>query len=186
MEDNPNSIHTLKDVIRYSEATPEEEPDTWGMKTLKGAIDAGDATDKDKTRFVASEKLRLHVGMEVARLLDKYECDILVVPMWTEATSAIGGNPQIAAPMPAHPLDWPIPAEKKYGLVSTGPNIPYVCPSISSLAARPNDKLTQPAQASCLLGVDSMMGRSSAQHMRMSRQLTIEISLLRFWPRATI
>lgn len=109
------------------------------MKTLKGVVDAGNATDKDETRFVASEKLRLHLGMEVTRLLDKYEWDILVAPLQTEATSAIGSNPQIAVPMPAHPLDWPIPPKKKYGLVPTGPNTLYVCPSISSLAARLHD-----------------------------------------------
>ena len=64
--------------------------------------------------------------MDVARLLDKYECDIMVAPMWTEATTSLGGNPLIAVPMPAHPIDWPLPVKIKYERVSTGPNIPYV------------------------------------------------------------
>jgi amidase len=124
MQENPHNLHTLKDVIRYTENKPEEELENWNMNTLKSAADAGGATDHDASRFTTSKTLRLHIGMEVARLLDKYECDILVAPMWTEATTSLGGNPLIAVPMPAHPTDWPLPVKRKYERVSTGPNIP--------------------------------------------------------------
>ncbi|KAH6640416.1 amidase signature domain-containing protein [Chaetomium tenue] len=124
IQENPHNLHTLEDVIRYTEDTPEEELDKWNMDTLRSALDAGGATDHDTSRFITSEKLRLYIGMEIARLLDKHECDILAVPMWTETTASLGGNPQIAVPMPAHPADWSLPAKRKYSLVSTGPNIP--------------------------------------------------------------
>lgn len=119
MQENPHNLHTLKDVIRYTEDTPEEELDKWNINTLKSAADAGVATDHDASRFTASNALRIHIGMEVARLLDNHECDILVAPMWTEATTSLGGNPQIAVPMPAHPTDRPLPVKRKYGLVSS-------------------------------------------------------------------
>lgn len=81
MQENPHNFHTLKDVIRYTEDTPSEELGKWNMDTLRSAFAAGGATDHDTSRFTTSETLRLHIGMEVARLLDKRECDILAVPM---------------------------------------------------------------------------------------------------------
>ncbi|KAG7292005.1 hypothetical protein NEMBOFW57_002036 [Staphylotrichum longicolle] len=85
----------LKDVIQFIGETPDEELQKWERNT-KVAAEAGDAADRDASHFTASQELRLHIGMDIARLLDKYECDILAVPMWTETISSIGGNPQIA------------------------------------------------------------------------------------------
>ncbi|KAI0420586.1 hypothetical protein F5X98DRAFT_371556 [Xylaria grammica] len=82
-----------------------------------------DEADRDTARFMASHNLRLHIGMEIARLLDKHKCGILAVPLWTETTSSIGGNPQIAVPIPPHPTEYPLPSKIKFGRVSTGPNI---------------------------------------------------------------
>ena len=81
LEKNPHNLRTLKDVIRYMEETPEEEPQKWSMSTFKIAAEAGDEADRDISRFTESEKFRLHIGMEIARLLDKHKCDILVAPM---------------------------------------------------------------------------------------------------------
>lgn len=143
MKHNPHNLHTLRDVIRYIEATPKEEPGQWNINTLKQAADSGDEADSDMSRFTASHNLRLHIGMEIARLLDKYECDILAVPMWTETTSSLGGNPHIAVPMPPHPANYPLPAKVKFGRVSTGPNIPYgLIPPLFSVCAQDTDSPT--------------------------------------------
>jgi hypothetical protein len=112
MQENPYNLHTLNDVIRYPEDTPEEELEKWNINTLKSAAGTGGVTDHDASRFATSETLCLHIDMEVARLLDKHECNILVAPMWTEATWE--ETPQIAVPMPAHPTDWPLPVRRKY------------------------------------------------------------------------
>ncbi|KAI0105432.1 amidase signature enzyme [Nemania sp. FL0031] len=124
MKHNPNNLHTLRDVVRFTEVTPKEAPEQWNYNTLVRAADDGDEADRDTGRFMASQNLRLHIGMDIARLLDKYECDILAVPLWTETPSSIGGNPHIAVPMPPHPTDYPLPSKIKFGRVSTGPNIP--------------------------------------------------------------
>ncbi|KAJ8121676.1 hypothetical protein O1611_g10037 [Lasiodiplodia mahajangana] len=153
MKHNPHNLHTLRDVIRYIEETPEEEPGQWKSNTLVRAADYGDEADRDTARFMASHNLRLHIGMEIARLLDKYECDILAVPQGTDSTSSIGGNPQIAVPMPPHPTDYPLPSKIKFGRVSTGPNIPSVQ---SPSAPQPKILTVDLAQVSCLSGAVSM------------------------------
>lgn len=138
MKHNPHNLHTLRDLVRFTETTPKEEPEQWNFSTLVRAADDGDEADRDTGRFMASQDLRLHIGMEIGRLLDKYECDVLAVPLWTETTSSIGGNPQIAVPMPPHPTDYPLPSKVKFGRVSTGPNIPT---SITFIGRRFDDGL---------------------------------------------
>ncbi|RWA13606.1 hypothetical protein EKO27_g1521 [Xylaria grammica] len=102
MKHNPHSLYTLRDAIRYAGETPKEEPGQWNFNTLVRAADDGDEADRDMARFTASHNLRLHI----------------------ETTSSIGGNPQIAVPMPPHPTDYLFSSKIKFGRVSTGPNIP--------------------------------------------------------------
>ncbi|GAW12903.1 hypothetical protein ANO14919_022750 [Xylariales sp. No.14919] len=95
MKHNPHNLHTLRDVIRYTEETPKEGPGQWNFNTLVRAVDGGDEADRDTARFMASHNLRPHIGMEIARLLGKHECDILAVPLWIETTSSIGAGTSI-------------------------------------------------------------------------------------------
>lgn len=122
---NPHNLHTLQDVLRYTQATPEEEFEAYGAANLEKAEASGRefVDDPSHLGYHKSSKLRLEFSTEISRLLDKYDCDILVAPTGTETTAAIGGNPQVAVPLPACPDGWPI-RRRPDGQISNTAGIP--------------------------------------------------------------
>lgn len=122
---NPKNIKDLSDLIGFTERTPEEMNNSYGMKHWIAAEEAGRKYNHSSSEYKKSLARRLRIAQEVPRLLDEYDCDILVAPSWTESTANFGGCPTVSVPMRCYPDDFP-PRNSPEGMMMTGPNIPWV------------------------------------------------------------
>ena len=123
MTTNPQELKSIEDVIKYVKETPQERFEDYGAAYLESASELGRQFDTDPRAYEESKELRLKMGMEVGKLLDKYDCHLLATPSWTDTTADIGGNPQISLPLPALPKEFPLKLRGN-GMVADGPNIP--------------------------------------------------------------
>lgn len=109
--------------MAYTEKTPEELFDRYGMKQWIQAEDVGKKFDFDSEEYKKSRSRRDAIGRQISELLDTHKCDILVAPNWVDTTANYGGCPTVSVPMGYYPSDFP----GKYtpdNLLASGPNIP--------------------------------------------------------------
>ncbi len=95
----------------------------WGMEEWLAAEETAQTYSMDSEEFNKSLARRLNIARQIPELLDRSQCDIIVVPSWTDTTSNVGGCPSVSVPMGQYPDDWPI-KRLPNGLVGDGPNIP--------------------------------------------------------------
>lgn len=63
------------------------------------------------------------MGREIPKLLDKFECDIIVLPTSVAAEPAdVGGCPVVSVPMGFYPEGTEV--RREGGMVDVGPRIP--------------------------------------------------------------
>jgi amidase len=124
-KENPHNLKTLEDVMEYTQKTLVEDNERWGMKEwIEVQKEAANFT-KESPEFKQSLARRQKMGREIEELLDKYECDLLVVTSYSETPAGNGGCPAITVPLGFYPADWPVEKKPATGLVWAGPNIPY-------------------------------------------------------------
>lgn len=123
-ETNPHELHTLSDVIKYTVETPDEENEKWGVDDWPACEKAGQRYTTDSDEYRASIALRNHIGGQIPDLLERYECDVLVVPSNVDSSANVGGCPTVAVPLGFYPEQTPIQRRKSSQLVTTGSNIP--------------------------------------------------------------
>ena len=64
------------------------------------------------------------MGKQISKLLDKFECDMVVLPTNVAMEPAdVGGNPVVNVPMGFYPEGTDV-IRKSNGLVDVGPGIP--------------------------------------------------------------
>lgn len=124
-ETNPHDLHTLKDVMNYTESNPDEKATEYGMATWERAETFSLESPRGSPAYLASQERRRHMGLQIPSLLDASNCDLLVVTGATSTTAEVGGCPCLSVPLGRFPDDYPI-EKTKIGHVSEGPNIPYV------------------------------------------------------------
>ncbi|MCJ1359548.1 MAG: hypothetical protein MMC33_009550 [Icmadophila ericetorum] len=121
---NPNDLHTLKDVMEYTENTPCEEYTRWRMSEWIEVEAAAGKYGKDSKEYKRSCHRRSRTAGQILELLDRYDCDLLLVSGATNTSADIAGCPAISVPMSSFPKDSPIKRTEN-GMVSKGPNIPF-------------------------------------------------------------
>lgn len=102
------------------QANPDEKCDKHGTEWLEDARDAKYTTSQREFHLMRDEAF--DEGEEIQRLLDKYGCDALVVPTFTDVPHDIIGNPTISVPLGFYSSN--VNVETCRGLVSKAPNIP--------------------------------------------------------------
>ena len=121
---NPKNLHTLKDVMDYTARTSCEEYARWGMSEWIKVEEAAARYNTSSEAYKRSCDRRLSTARQIPELLDRYNCDLLVVSGATDTSADIAGCPAISVPMASFPMDYPI-EQVRSGMVSKGPNIPY-------------------------------------------------------------
>lgn len=122
-EVNPKNLRTFADVMKYTAEAPEEENDTWGMKTWEEAKATADEYPLGSDEYRLSVKIREEMSGQIGEILDEYNCSVIAVPWWTDTNAPISGCPQVSVPLAAYPEGT---EEKRLvkDLMTIGPNIP--------------------------------------------------------------
>jgi len=121
--ENPRNLHTLDDIRNYIKECPEERADLYSSTEFDTAAQQAQQYDMNSDEYQESLAFRLEMGLELGKLLDQYDCHLLVAPAWTETAANVGGCPQVSIPLQAYPDNWPL-KKMQNGYISTGPNIP--------------------------------------------------------------
>ncbi|TGO18646.1 hypothetical protein BTUL_0008g00270 [Botrytis tulipae] len=120
---NPHSLHTLSDVITYTIATPAEEAMKRGLGHFESALEVGKKYARDSEGYRNSMAERNHMGKQIPKLLDKFDCDMIVLPTNVAVEPAdVGGCPVVSVPMGFYPPETEI--VRQNGMVEVGPGIP--------------------------------------------------------------
>lgn len=120
LDKNPHNIYTVADLITFMQTKPDEQCDTHGTEWLEDARDAEYTTSAKEFHLMRDEAFE--EGEEIQQLLDKYDCDALVVPTFTDVPHDMIGNPTISVPLGFYSSN--VNVERGRGLVSKAPNIP--------------------------------------------------------------
>lgn len=121
LEENPNNIFTLSDLVKFTEEDPSEENSTYGCGWLKNASQSNlRSGDPELERRRESQE---RLGNEIEELLDGYNCDAIMVPTSTNIPYDLGGNPAISVPLGFYSKDRKV-TKTKFGAITKGPNIP--------------------------------------------------------------
>lgn len=96
---NSHRLHTLSDVMRYTQETQIEENDRWGMSEWIANEDAAKNYGPDTEGYQKSAAARLRMSGQIQELLDGEKCDNIAGPWWTDTTAPISGCPQISIPL---------------------------------------------------------------------------------------
>ncbi|OHE92033.1 hypothetical protein CORC01_12672 [Colletotrichum orchidophilum] len=123
-ETNPESLHTLADVIRYTESSEEEGNDKWGVDECLKCEKLGEQYDLESPEYLKSLEWRNQIGKQIQELLDRTNCDFILAPS-IDTSANVGGCPTVGVPLGFYPEDTPISRRKSSGLVSVGPNVPF-------------------------------------------------------------
>ncbi|KAF4546384.1 Amidase [Lasiodiplodia theobromae] len=89
--ENPKQIYSLADLIEYTRITPEERNEEFGMTEWLAAERVGSRYDESSDEFKESLRRRNRMGGQIPELLDRYDCDLILVTGATETTSNVGG-----------------------------------------------------------------------------------------------
>ncbi|MCJ1281534.1 hypothetical protein MMC26_000854 [Xylographa opegraphella] len=126
LDHNPFGIHSLEDLAAFTKGDPREEyPDrdtyVWDRE-LSRNISSG--SSESFRAYEANLKMGLEEG--VVGALDRYGCDVLVLPTFASFhLPAIAGLPIVTVPLGYYPADTPLVMNLKGTTVSVAPNIPF-------------------------------------------------------------
>ncbi|KAK7397827.1 hypothetical protein QQX98_012808 [Neonectria punicea] len=123
-ETNPERLHSLRDVIDYTAATPGEAGVEYGVEAWKKAERFSQESPPGSSEYRASEERRRRMAQQIPELLGRAECDLIVLTGATDTTSEVGGCPCLSVPLGRYPDDQKV-EKNKFGHVSTGPNNPF-------------------------------------------------------------
>ncbi|CAG8250879.1 unnamed protein product [Penicillium salamii] len=119
---NPHQIENISDLIEFTKNKSEEEYEKYGANWFESARDAPGTS---KSEQFLSVKARMEdLGDDIARLLDKYGCDIILATSSADLPLDLGRLPGIQVPLGFYPSDREIVRNAK-GMVTKGPDIPY-------------------------------------------------------------
>ncbi|KAF7943182.1 hypothetical protein EAE96_011119 [Botrytis aclada] len=119
---NPRFLYTLSDVIAYTIATPAEEATKRGLGHFESALEVGKKYARDSEEYTNS-LAETHMGRQIPKLLDKFDCDMIVLPTNVAVEPAdVGGCPVVSVPMGFYPPGTEI--VRQDGMVEVGPGIP--------------------------------------------------------------
>lgn len=121
---NPEELHTLADVIKYTENTPEEQADKFGVDEWRKCEALGKQYGPESPEYKASMAWRHRIVQQIDELLQRTKCDLLFVPSVIDASANVGGCPTVAVSIGFYPEGTPVQRRESSRLVTIGPNIP--------------------------------------------------------------
>ncbi|CAD6443092.1 f36f43c8-6391-4823-9442-09779ff9632e [Sclerotinia trifoliorum] len=134
---NPHSLYTLSDIISYTITTPAEEASTRGYTFLESCLKAGNTYSPISEEYINSKTEREYMGKQILKLLDKFECDMILLPTCVAVEPAdVGGNPVVSVPMGYYPAGTEI--MRRNGMVDAGAGIPI---AVSFIGRRWDDEI---------------------------------------------
>ena len=123
---NPNKVHNLQDVVRYTKTHPSEEyPDrdtyVWDRQLMRNITsESAESWEAYQANLVMAEE------QGVIGTLDRYNLDALVMPTFASFhLPAIAGLPVITVPLGFAPAGTMATMNSKRTMVSMGPGIPF-------------------------------------------------------------
>ncbi|CAL8574531.1 hypothetical protein XPA_000488 [Xanthoria parietina] len=123
---NPNDIHSLSDLSRFTKADPREEypdRDTYVWDRQLGR----NLTSTSLESFMAYQaNLRMGGEEGVIGALDRHKLDALIMPTFASFhLPAVAGLPIVTVPLGFYPAQTPLTMNLKRTTVSVAPNIPF-------------------------------------------------------------
>ncbi|KAF3052489.1 hypothetical protein E8E11_010946 [Didymella keratinophila] len=122
LQTNSQSINSLQDLIRFTKTCPEEE---YPARNVAG-LERAQATDPESKLYKAVLKKDEYFAGCVSNALDRYNCDVLLVPFLSsvlQTFAAKAGSPVLSVPLGVYPEDTPV-VDPKNGLITEAPGLP--------------------------------------------------------------
>jgi amidase len=123
---NPNKIHTLADLIEFTQNCPSEEYPQRNTAVLERAL----LTCPDDPAYLdmlALDSTFSHGENSIASALDTYECDVMIVPNLDpvlQTLAAKAGSPVLSIPIGIYPDTTEVVVDKGNGMVDIAPGVP--------------------------------------------------------------
>ncbi|CAE7212213.1 hypothetical protein P3342_012342 [Pyrenophora teres f. teres] len=125
---NPNNIHTLEDVQRFTHSFPAEDyPDRDTAEFDSSIAQAKNFSNTDAA-FCSAYQYNQYLGGSggILGALKKYKLDAVVTPSFLASSiSAIIGAPVVTVPLGAHPQSTKVVRNQRGDLNATAPNVPF-------------------------------------------------------------
>ncbi|KAJ5093382.1 hypothetical protein N7456_009243 [Penicillium angulare] len=126
LQENPNNVKTLDDVISWTQVDPREQYPSRGTQNMEAAWNGLDNRECEefKTALEHMEWLAHEGGVRGA--LRKDNLDALILPTCVSPIiPALGGYPIITVPMGFYPKDTEIKMCPRGDLIERGPDLPF-------------------------------------------------------------
>ncbi|EEU38406.1 uncharacterized protein NECHADRAFT_77127 [Fusarium vanettenii 77-13-4] len=104
-EKNPLGLHSPKDIMNHTTATPSEAEAEYGMEAWRRAERFSQETPPGSSKYHSSQKRRQRMAKQIPELLDRTECDLIVLTGATDTTAEVGGCPCLSVPLGRFPDD---------------------------------------------------------------------------------
>jgi len=128
LEHNPYNIKSLADLVDFIKSEPAERFDLYGTSTFEKALET-ELNDEDLNLMFSR---RFAKGSEIPAMLEMNSCDAMIVPAHCHNPSDLGQLPVICVPMGVYSSKRRV-EKTDGGIVSRGPNIPFVNPASSHI-----------------------------------------------------
>jgi amidase len=125
---NPQNIHTLQDLISFTQSHPGEEYPHRNTAVLERA-DATSPSNPVYTAALARDAYFCTGPGSIAAALQRHACDILLTPCLDttlQTLAAKAGSPVLSIPIGVYPADTAVRLDPGNGMVDVGPGVPYV------------------------------------------------------------
>jgi amidase len=123
---NPTKIHTLQDLITFTQNCPGEEYPQRNTAVLERAL----LTCPDDPAYLdmlALDSTFSHGENSIASALDTYECDVMIVPNLDpvlQTLAAKAGSPVLSIPIGIYPDTTEVVVDEGNGMVDIAPGVP--------------------------------------------------------------
>jgi amidase len=123
---NPNKIHTLQDLITFTQNCPGEEYPQRNTKVLERAVHRS-PSDPAYLDMLALDSTFSNGAGSIASALAEYDCDVLLVPVLDpvmQTFAAKAGSPILSIPIGIYPDTTEVVVDRGNGMVDVAPGIP--------------------------------------------------------------
>ncbi|MCJ1396835.1 hypothetical protein MMC11_000025 [Xylographa trunciseda] len=123
---NPFGIHGLEDLATFTKSDPREEYPERDTYVWDRELSRNISSESSESFRAYQANLRMGLQDGVVGALDRYGCDVLVLPTFASFhLPAIAGLPIVTVPLGYYPADTPLVMNLKGTMVSVAPNIPF-------------------------------------------------------------
>jgi amidase len=124
---NPNKIHTLQDLITFTQNCPGEEYPARNTKVLERAVYRS-PSDPAYLDMLALDSYFISGAGSIASALDAYKCNLLLIPALDpvlQTLAAKAGSPVLSIPIGMYPDATEVVVDKGNGMVDVAPGVPF-------------------------------------------------------------